>query len=59
MNDQAEQTTTARQLREILFYINDQNMTVGELRKRLFDVQDQDAPITPQFNMWHKLGVEK
>jgi hypothetical protein len=49
---------TPRQLREILFYIDDQSMTLREFRKRLFRIEDQDTPIRPGFNVWRELGVE-
>ena len=35
-------TISARELREILFYVENQKMTVEELRHKLFDVKDQD-----------------
>ena len=50
---------TVRQLRELLFYIDDQNMTVEEFRKRLFDIEDQDMELIPDFSMWKKVGVEE
>lgn len=51
-------TITAEKLREILFYINDQNMTVAELRKRLFSIDDQKAVLIPGLGMWNRMGVE-
>jgi len=50
---------TVSQLRELLFYIDDQNMTVEEFRKRLFDIEDQDMELIPDFSMWKKVGVEE
>lgn len=49
---------TIAELREILFFINDQEMTIRELRKLLFDVEDQDTELIVEFIMWQKLGVE-
>jgi len=49
---------TARELREALFNIRNQQMTVAELRARLFDIQNQDAEIEVSFSMWLKNGVE-
>lgn len=38
---------TTRELREMLFEIENQDMTVRELRSILFEVEDQDAEIKP------------
>lgn len=51
-------TITARQMREMLFNLDNQQMTVEELRKRLFEVQEQDKPVNVDFSMWRKMGVE-
>lgn len=37
---------TARELRAILFNVQDQKMTIEELRKVLFDAENQDKEIT-------------
>jgi hypothetical protein len=36
---------TARELREALYYIENQKMTVEQLRKALFEVEKQDEPL--------------
>ena len=56
--DEQETTITVRELREMLFHIDNQDMTVRQLRKALYDIDDQDAELTPCFAMWKKLGVE-
>ena len=38
-----------KELRNALFEIDNQNMTVEELRKLLFAVENQDTEITPDF----------
>lgn len=38
-------STTARDLRRLLFAVEDQSMTVNDLRHLLFD-EEQDAPLT-------------
>lgn len=48
---------TARELREILFYIQEQGMTVKELRAKLFNIAEQDAELEPGFSMW--IGIEE
>ena len=50
---------TTRELRTILFHLDDQNMTVKELREMLFNVEDQDAELEPGFSMWLKLEAER
>ena len=40
--------TTTRQLREILFSLDNQKMTVEELRNMLFKVDEQDKEITAE-----------
>lgn len=37
---------TTRELREMLFYVDNQELTVNELRAILFDVVDQDKELT-------------
>jgi hypothetical protein len=44
-----------RKLREALFYLDDQKMTVEELRAMLFNVEDQDKEIEIGSDMWKKL----
>ena len=41
-----EKLMTARDLRRILFEIEDQEMTVRELRELLFEVEEQDKELT-------------
>jgi len=43
---------TTRELREILFYLSNQEMTVEELRAMLYQIEDQDAELEPGFAMW-------
>ena len=38
---------TPRQLRDILFDIDDQEMTIKELRYKLFNIKQQDTEIDP------------
>lgn len=49
-------TTTIRQLRGILFELDNQEMTIKELRELLFAVEAQDAEMTP---MDVKLAVRR
>ena len=49
------ETITPRQLREILYYAADQNMTVKELREILFNIGEQDEEYTIDFALFHKL----
>jgi len=49
------ETITPRQLREILYYAADQNMTVKELREILFNIGEQDEEYTINFALFHKL----
>jgi len=46
---------TARELRLILFCIENQQMTVEELRHLLFDVPDQDSDLIVNFGMFKEL----
>lgn len=46
---------TPRELREILYHLSNQEMTVKELRKMLFEITDQDGELEPSFSMWLKL----
>lgn len=50
-------TISAADLRAILFYIDNQQLTVKELRDTLFQVQDQDKELPIDFALWAKLGV--
>ena len=50
-------TISARELREILFHINDDKMSVKELRAKLFDVQNQDEQVSIDFAMEGKLNL--
>jgi len=42
---------TVKELRHILFDIDDQTMTIKELRQHLFDVENQDTELTPELLM--------
>ena len=53
------ETITARQLREILFHVDDQDLTVKELRKLLFDAPEQDKPVSIGFSMFVKMLADK
>lgn len=46
---------TTRELREALFYVTDQKMTVEELRHMLFNERDQDAELDLRFGVFAKL----
>ena len=57
-------TITPRQLRKILFHIDNEDMTVKELRARLFvkptdcdGVVSQDTPVDVGFSMSYELGL--
>ena len=52
-------TITPRQLRKILFYIDNEDMTVKELRARLFEIPGiiQDEPVSVGFSMSYELGL--
>lgn len=55
-------TITARQLRRILFFVQDGSKTVEELRHELFHVDQQDTPVEIGFGMFERmarLGEEK
>ena len=52
------ETITPRQLRKILFYLDDEKMTVKELRKRLFNNDNQDAPVCVDFALSSNLGLD-
>lgn len=47
-----EYQITVRQIREILFHLEDQSMTVSDLRSMLFNIEEQDAQIKINFAMW-------
>jgi len=49
------ETITPRQLREILYYAADQDMTVKELREILFNIDEQDEEYTINFALFHKI----
>jgi hypothetical protein len=52
-------TITPRQLRKILFHIDNEDMTVKELRARLFEIPNiiQDEPVSVDFSMSYELGL--
>lgn len=50
-------TITARDIRAILFMVEDQGLTVKELRDILFRVEDQDKELPIDFALFAKLGV--
>lgn len=49
---------TTRELREVLFHLDNQDMTVSELRAMLFLVNDQDKELAPGFAMWKGLEAQ-
>ena len=49
---------TVKELREALFYLEDQDMTVRELRAMLFN-EDQDAQLQPGFSMWLEMEAKQ
>lgn len=49
---------TTRELRELLFHLEDQSMTVAELRNMLFKIDDQDTELYPGFGMWRKIEAQ-
>lgn len=53
-----DNTVTPRQLREALFHIENQALTVGDLRRYLFNVDDQDEPVAVDAALFDKLGIE-
>jgi len=59
MNENETTPLTARTLREVLFYLENQKMTVGQLRTMLFKVDNQDAPLQLGFSMWKRLEMEQ
>ena len=52
------QTISVRQLREILFYLDNQNMTVNDLRNKLFDVKHRDKQVDVNFAIYAKLDIK-
>ena len=52
-----EMNLTVKQLRQILFGLENQEMTIKQLRYKLFNVE-QDQQITDSPEMWVNLGVE-
>ena len=52
------ETITARQLRQILFNVVNQDMTVEELRAWLFKVTDQDKEYNVDMAMFHRMEAE-
>ncbi len=57
-NQNAPQITT-RQLREILFHIENQEMTVRQLRAMLFNETNQDQNLDVKWGMFSKLEAEQ
>ncbi len=51
------ETISARELRQILFYITDQEMTVEQLRTKLFAVENQDDQKAIGFSMESALSL--
>ncbi len=51
------ETISARELRQILFYITDQEMTVEQLRAKLFAVENQDDQKAIGFSMESALSL--
>lgn len=56
-NDNGTKTISAAELREVLFYLENQEMTVRELRAKLFETQEQDKQVEVNFALFAKLGV--
>lgn len=51
---------TTRELRQALYHLENQNMTVKELREKLFYAPiDQDAELEIGFGMWRELEAEE
>lgn len=57
-NTQEIETITADELRQILYHIDNQEMTVKELRRLLFGVKNSDREVTINFSMFKVMGVE-
>ncbi len=51
------ETISARELRQILFYITDQEMTIEQLRAKLFAVENQDDQKAIGFSMESALSL--
>ncbi len=56
MNTNELETITARQLRQILYFVQDGSKTVEELRRDLFKVQQQDTPVSIGFGMFERMA---
>jgi hydroxypyruvate isomerase len=52
------ETITARQLRSILFNVENQDMTVSELRAMLYNVTEQDKEYNIDMAMFHRMALE-
>lgn len=52
-----EQTISAKDLRAILFHIDNQQLTIEQLRSILFNVKDYEKPVAVGFDMWRKMGI--
>jgi hypothetical protein len=55
MND--ENTLTVKELRGLLFLIENEDITVKELRQQLFDIDNQDHKLTADWGVFSKLGI--
>ena len=49
-------TITPRQLREILFYVQDQDTTIAALRAMLYEVPEQNKAYQVGPDMYHKMA---
>ena len=56
MQDSIE-TISARQLRSLLFHLDNQDMTIRELRMKLFRIEDQDKQVPATFGFDRNLGI--
>ena len=56
MNPNELETITARQLRQILFFVMNGNQTIEELRRTLFKVAEQDKPVTIGFGLIERMS---
>lgn len=58
MNTNELETITARQLRQILYFVQNGNQTVEELRRELFKVAEQDKPVAIGFGMIARMSQD-
>lgn len=51
-------TITADQLRQILFFVVDQEMTIEEFRRRLFNSPVSSSEVRISFDMFEKMQID-